>query len=116
MLYEANYSREIYPYWNFERFNLDTFDDAQCLTEFRFNKRDIYTLAECLQIPAIITCSQRSKCDGLEGLCILLKRLSSPCRYSDMVPIFGRYPTAICLIFNYMLDYIYDNHKHRIQS
>ena len=29
LLYDANKSREIYPYWNFERFDLENFDDAR---------------------------------------------------------------------------------------
>ena len=33
--------------------------------EFRFGKRDIRILKEVLQIPDMITCSQRSVCDGL---------------------------------------------------
>ena len=35
LLYDANKSRRIYPYWNFERFDLENFDDAQCFTDFR---------------------------------------------------------------------------------
>ena len=34
-------------------------------SEFRFGKRDIRVLKEVLQIPDMITCSQRSVCDGL---------------------------------------------------
>ena len=28
--------------------------------------------------------------DGMEGLCMPLKRLAYPCRYNDMIPRFGR--------------------------
>ena len=42
-------------------------------------------MKEVLQIPDTITYSQRSVCDGLEGLCMLLKRLSYPCRNGDMI-------------------------------
>ena len=31
-----------------------------------------------------VVCSQRTSCGGLEGLCILLKRLAHPCRYTDI--------------------------------
>ena len=49
-----------------------------------------YTNSEgVLQIPDTTTCSQRSVCDGLEGLCMLLKQLSYPCRYGDMIHKFA---------------------------
>ena len=47
---------------------------------------------------------------------MLLKRLSYPCRYTDMVPRFGRNPTELCLIFNRIVDFIYEHHHHRLQS
>jgi hypothetical protein len=34
--------------------------------------KDIPVLADLLQIPVIIKCDQRSICDGIEGLCMLL--------------------------------------------
>ena len=58
LLYDANKSKEIYPYWNFEWFNLETFDDAQCLTDFCIRKNDIFRLKECLQLPENIVCSR----------------------------------------------------------
>ena len=73
-------------------------------------------LCEKLQIPDKTVCSQRSVCEGMEGMCILLKRLAYPCRYTDMVPRFGRNPTELCLIFNEMLDLIYTTHSHRLKN
>ena len=32
-----------------------------------------------------------------------------------MVPLFGRNPTEICLIFNEVLDFVYQHHDHRLQ-
>lgn len=64
--------------------------ESESLAEFRFRKRDVRNLKEVLQIPETIICSQRSVCDGLECLCILLKRLSYPCRYGDMIHRFAK--------------------------
>ena len=89
---------------------------AECKTELRFAKDDLDLLFECLEIPQKITCQQRTICNGKEGLYILLKRLAYPCRYTDMVPRFGRNPTELCLIFNEVLDHIYATHHHRLQS
>jgi len=33
-----------------------------------------------------------------------------------MVPHFGRNPTKLCLIFNRIVDFIYEHHHHRLQS
>ena len=70
--------------------DLEELDESESFAEFRFGKRDIRILKEVLQIPDLITCSQRCVCDGLEGLCIVLKRLSFPCRYGDMIHWFAK--------------------------
>ena len=115
LLYDAYSSKPVFPYWKFPRFNVDEWSDVECHTELRFAKQDLDELLECLGVPEKITCEQRTVCGGMEGLCILLKRLSYPCRYTDMVPRFGRNPTELCLIFNRIVDFIYDNHHHRLR-
>ena len=112
-LYDANASKPLLPYSKFVRFDIDTWNESECRTELRFCKEELDLLCRTLQIPNEITCSQRS---GMEAMCILLKRLAYPCRYTDMVPRFGRNPSEPCLIFNSVLDYIYTNHHHRLQT
>ena len=99
-----------------QRFDIDAWDESECRTELRFGKQDLDLLRRNLQIPDEIVCSQRSVCDGMEAMCILLKRLAYPCRYTDMVRRFGRNPTELCLIFNEVLDFIYTSHRHRLQN
>ena len=96
-----NSSRLTFPYYKFERFDIDAWDNSECWTELRFGRPDLDLLREKLQIPDEIACSQRSVCDGMEGMCILLKRLVY-------------HPTDLCLIFNEMLDLIYTTHSHRL--
>ena len=116
LLYDESSSRLTFPYYKFERFDIDAWDESECRTELRFGKQDLDLLRRNLQIPDEIVCSQRSVCDGMEAMCILLKRLAYPCRYTDMVPRFGRNPTELCLIFNEVLDFIYTSHRHRLQN
>ena len=97
LLYDESSSRLTFPYSKFERFDIDAWDESECRTELRFGKQDLHLLRRNLQIPDKIVCSQRSVCDGMEAMCILLKRLAYPCRYTDMVPRFGRNPTELCL-------------------
>ena len=82
--------------------------------EFRFRKTDIPHLAEALGIPEKFTCSQGTTTDGIEGLCVVLKRLSYTCRYSDLIPRFGQPVPVLSMINNTVLDYIYNAHSHRI--
>ena len=103
-------------YENFGRFSLDDINDAECLAEFRFRKHDLPLLAEVLQIPDSFTCYQRTVSSGMEALCILLRRLSYPCRFSDIIPRFDRPVPVLSMVSNQVLDYIYiyDTHGHRI--
>ena len=98
LLYDESSSRLTFPYSKFERFDIDAWDESECRTELRFGEQYLDLLRRNLQIPDEIVCSQRSVCDGMEAICILLKRLAYPCRYTDMVPRFGRNRTELCLI------------------
>lgn len=116
LLYDYNRSKPVFPYWKFDKFNLENWCVEECHTELRFAKSDLEQLMQCLQIPEQVTCQQRSICSGMEGLCIVLKRLAYPCRYTDMASRFGKNPTDICNIFNTVLDRIYEMHHHRLES
>ena len=50
----------------------------------------------------------------MEGLCVLLRGLSYPCRFSDIIPRFGRPVPVLSMVSSQVLDYIYDIHGHRI--
>ena len=101
-----------FPYWDYENFQLDELDPAECKAEFRFEKSDLHDVAEALQIPETFRCQQRSICDGMEGLCMVLKRFAYPCRYSDMISRFAKPVPVLSMITNTVVDYIYDTHSH----
>ena len=44
LLYELNNSKEIYPFWKGDKFDLKDMDEAQCKREFRFLHSHIYYL------------------------------------------------------------------------
>ena len=86
LLWDLHDSKNLdFPYEDYGRFDLDEMDDSECSAEFRVKKRDLPDLAAALQIPNQFVCHrhQRSVADRMEGLCMLLGRLSYPCRYSD---------------------------------
>ena len=103
-----------FPYDSYAPFDLEELDESESFAEFRFGKRDIRILKEVLLIPDTITCSQRSVCDGLEGLCMLLKLLSYPCRYADMVHRFAKPVPVLSMITNQMIDFVYNVHGNRV--
>ena len=45
---------------------------------------------------------------------MLLRRTAYPCRYSDLIPRFGRPVPELSMITNCVVDYLYDNHGHRL--
>ena len=115
LLYDSFQSTN--PDFNYEQypaFQLNNIEEAECKAEFRVEKRDLPRLVEALQLPDTFKFEQRSTCGAMEGLWMLLKRLAYRCRYSDMIPRFGRSVCVISLITNNVIDKIYDTHAHRI--
>ena len=92
-------------------------DDEQSFIDFRFGKNDLYTVLDVFNIPNRVIASQGTTCSDIEALCTLLKMLAFPCRYSDMMtPIFGRNMTEMCLIYNKMVDHIYQQHAEKLNN
>ena len=46
----------------------------------------------------------------------MLRRLTYPCRYSDLIPRFGRPVPELSMIYNVVLDYIYNTHGHGLSQ
>ena len=115
VLYEA-YAPQNLPFQHsaYEKFSLENKNSAECKADFRVDKRDIALLIEALRVPLICKCSNGTICDGTEGLCIVLKRFAYPCRYSDMMPIFGRSVPELSMICNQVTDWIYNTHGHKV--
>ena len=68
-----------FPHEAYGKFDLDEIAESESLSQFIFRIRDILSLAEILDIPESIRCEQRLICGEIEGLCMLLRRLSYPC-------------------------------------
>ena len=73
-------------------------------------------MKELLNIPDVYRCYNGTRIDGIEGLCIYLKRFAYPCRYSDMISRFGRLVQEMCLASNWVMNHIYENHSWRLRS
>ena len=77
-------SNPCFPDWECNRFDLADMSDDECKSEFRFLKKR-HLLHEKLNLPQEIITSNRSRFDGIGALCMLLRRLAYPSRYSDLM-------------------------------
>ena len=113
LLYDAYKSTNPdFPYWNYERFDLDEKTNDECKAEFRFDRKDIYKLAEQLQLPDEITTYNGLVVASVPALCMYLKRFAHPCRYGDLVCHFARPVPELSIITNHMMDLIYGRWHH----
>jgi len=103
-----------FPYDRYGSFNLNEMDDSQCFAEFRFHKNDVPIALQALPLPQSFACHQGRSCDGIEVLCVTLRRFAYPCRYSDLIPRFGRPVPELSMISNLVVDTIYQEHNHRL--
>ena len=62
LLYDANMSKGIYPYWKYSHFYIKTFDDEQGIVDFRFSKTHVDTLPDVLNIPDRVVTVQGTVC------------------------------------------------------
>ena len=118
LLYDSYTSKNPdFSYDAYPAFSLDDVPEAECKAEFCVLKQDLPRLREPPRIPASFKLEQRSICDGMEGLSMLLRRVCYPCRYIDIIPRFGGKPVSvISLITNRLIDYIFDTHGHLISE
>ena len=95
------------PHNKYERFILDDMENDECKANFRFEE-DIWHLADALFLPRNgFSCSNGTHSGAIEALCIFLRRHCYPCRYLDLIPMFGRSLHELCLINNAFLNFMY---------
>ena len=116
LLYDVNNSRNDYPYWVYNKFNVEHLDDAEYWSGFRFLKNDIYRLKDALEIPDVLRTNNRLAVDGIEALCIFLKRFAYPCRYSDFIVRFGRAVPDYSIISSTGMDRIYNRFSYLLEE
>ena len=95
-----------FPYWNYERFDLDEKTNDEWKAEFRFYREDIYKLAELLQLPDEITTYNGLVAASVPALCMYLEHYAYPCRYGDLLYHFARPGPELSIITNHMMDLI----------
>ena len=115
LLYDANTLKNPdFPYDCYGSLHLNEMDNSKCLAEFCFHKNDVPVLLEALQLLQSFTCHQGTTCDGIEALCIILRRFAYPCRYSNLIPRFGCPVPELSMISNLVMDTVYQERNHRL--
>ena len=99
-----NFEYSIYHY-----FNLHEISDGYYVAEFR--------LVTALQLPGEIQCgiyNSNLRVSSVEALCVILKRLAFPCRYSDMMPRFARPVPQLSMICNETIHWLDSRSRVRL--
>ena len=111
-MYNLNRSTNLdFPYERYSLFDLDDMQNDECLAQFRFHKNDLPILGKVSGIPDQFILEQRSVVGGMEALWMLLKRLTYPCRYSDVILRFGQLPLSVlCLATNRVVEFVHAAH------
>jgi hypothetical protein len=95
------------------RLNLNALNEEECKKSFRFGHSDIKKILVQLQLPdVIITPEHKDRVLVVEGLCLVLRRLSYPCRWFDLQYQFGRHVSALSRVFYYVMHLILQKVKH----
>ncbi|KAF6215314.1 hypothetical protein GE061_010066 [Apolygus lucorum] len=95
-------------------FSLDDFDEEEAVRQFRFEKRDLPRLQQLLGIPHSVHTGGPNgyRVPGLTALCVLLRRLAYPNRWSDLEIIFGMSKSALSAIVSWTTRFIVDGKGH----
>ena len=70
-------------------FNLNRFSEHECLHRFRFRSREIQKVASLMEWTSGKKKRSRYRCDPITACCVVLRRLSTPCRWFDVEILFG---------------------------
>jgi hypothetical protein len=97
-------------------FSLPKLDGEACKKLFRFEKADILRLIALLEMPDNFKLADRQSVSSVEVFCIVLRRLSYPCRLRDLQAIFPRHETTLSRLFNRGISWLYSKCRKLVQN
>jgi nuclease HARBI1 len=95
------------------RVDLSTWDEADCITTFRFTLPEISHICRLMGFPPVIVVN-RVTFTAETAMAIMLRRLAYPTRLADMATLFGLDTSSISRIVNHMLTEIIDRYRDHI--
>lgn len=93
------------------RFNFNSFSTEECLKQFRFKPKDMNRILSIFAFDGR-TGRRGYVCSDITAACIILRRLSYPCRWYDVELMFGMCTSKMSEIFCELSESIYDKHKN----
>lgn len=85
---------------------------ADPMDQYRFDWDEIHEIADALQLPEVFVLDNGSITSKVQGLCVVLHRLSFPRHFTDAAALFGHSKSVMSHIFNQVADTIYQDWKH----
>ncbi len=101
------------------RATISRFDNAHCITLFRFCSTDLHRLLHLLQIPHTIRIGHEghsSIFSGEEALLVTLRRLSYPCRLAELTDLFGIPISMVSQLFNWTCRFLSSRYGHLLRN
>ncbi|KAG6959563.1 hypothetical protein JG687_00008707 [Phytophthora cactorum] len=86
-------------------FNFNSLSNEECINKFRFEMHQIVQVVQLFELEGIQT-RERTTSSGVEGLCIVLYKLTVPIRWVDLESFFGRDSSGLSNLFLHVLVYI----------
>lgn len=90
----------------------EPWERADPMDQYRFDWDEINVMADALELPEVFVLDNGSVASKIQGLCVVLHRLSFPRRFTDAAAFFGRSKSVMSRIFNQVADTIYQDWKH----
>jgi hypothetical protein len=90
----------------------EAWERADPMDQYRFDWDEINEIADSLRLPEVFVLDNGSVASKIQGLCVVLHRLSFPRRFTDAAALFGRSKSVMSRIFNQVADTIYQDWKH----
>lgn len=90
---------------------IDNYSEEDFISFFRFSKTHFILLIEIMKIPSKIVLQNKATVTNVEGLLILLKRMSYPCRLKDLSVFFGKSKTVLSYTIRYMVYFILSKYE-----
>ena len=96
-------------------FNINSLSDAECYRQFRFNTIDFEKVCTLFTWNGK-TSRNGYKCTTTTAACIVLRRLSYPCRWRDLEITFGMHESALSEVFHECLHTFVNNYQHLVRT
>jgi len=87
----------------------EPWERADPMDQYRFDWDEINVMADALELPEVFVLDNGSVASKIQGLCVVLHRLSFPRRFTDAAAFFGRSKSVMSRIFNQVADTIYQS-------